>query len=126
MENPFLSLKEALEKKEQEFSGKKFRSERNEQFFELYGHYAKSYKKNMWANYISWLKQNKFKHSKEKVEQFKKISYPLISEKSFCSYWLGFIKTKDLYFLNSIARDKEQRNENFNKWLFWAIKNRDG
>lgn len=123
MENPFISLKQALQEKQQEYSGKKFRSERNEQFFELYNHYAKSYKKNMWVNYIGWLKQNRFKHSKERVAQYKKIAYPIINEKSFCSYWFGFMKTNDLYFLNSICRDKENRGENVNKWLFWAIKN---
>lgn len=44
------------------------------------------------------------------------------TEKSFCSYRLGFMKTDDLYFLISIAKDKDNRGENFNRWLFWAIK----
>ena len=76
----------------------------------------------MWKNYIAWLKQNRFKHSRDTVEEFKKIAPKEISVKSFCSFWLGHLKTEDLYYLLSIAKDKEQRGESFNKWLFWALK----
>lgn len=119
------SLAKALEQKKLEFGSKpKFRSQRNELFNELYSHYEKSYKKNTWSAYIQWLKQNKFKHSNLMVEKYKKDKSfrKQITEKSFCSFWFSFLKTEDIYYLNSIARDKDNRGENFNRWLFWSIK----
>lgn len=103
----------------------KFRSERNALFNELYGYYEKSYRKNCWSDYIAWLRKNKFKHTKDRVNEFKatKDFRKKITVKSFCSFWLSFLKTNDLYYMISIAKDKDQRGENFNKWLFWAIKN---
>lgn len=122
VDNKFL---EAIEKRKLEVEKPKFRSERSELFNELYSYYEKSYRKNCWSDYITWLKKNKFKHSKEKIAEFKKSKdfRKKISIKSFCSFWLSFVKTNDLYYLISIAKDKDQRGENFNKWLFWAIKN---
>lgn len=121
----FLSLQEAIQKRASEIGKPKFRSERNALFNELYKYYDKSWRKNMWSDYISWLKKNKYKHSKENVALYKKKAFPKISEKSFCSYWLSFMKTNDLYYLISIAKDKDQRGENFNKWLFWSLKDRE-
>lgn len=127
MDKNFISLADALLQKKVELPNVKFRSERNALFFELYGYYERSWKRNTWLNYIKWLKQNKFKSSKDKQVEFKKSKfyYPKDSEKTFCSYRLGFMKTNDLYFLISIAKDKENRGENFNQWLFWAIKFKD-
>lgn len=127
MGDTFVSLSDALAKIKAESTPPKFRSERNSIFNELYSHYEKSYKKNTWASYISWLKANRLKHSREQVEKFKKSSAfrKQITVKSFCSFWLGWMSTQDLYYLVSIARDKENRGENFNKWLFWAIKHKD-
>lgn len=124
MQNNFLSLKDAIEKIKLNIPEQKVLSERATLFKELYSYYEDSYKKNSWSNYIGWLKENHIKHSKDSVEQFKKtkLHRKQIDIKSFCSFWLGFIKTKDLYYLISIAKDKQNRNENFNKWLFWAIK----
>lgn len=45
-----------------------------------------------------------------------------ITIKSFCSFWLAHIPTKDLYYINSYARDMDRRGENFNKWLFFNLK----
>ena len=121
MDDTFISLAEYIAKIKLE-NPAPFRSERNELFNQLYAFYEKSWKKNMWIDYIAWLKKNHFKHSKEKVLAYKKVAYPKISEKSFCSYWLGHIPTNDLYYLVSIAKDKDNRGENFNRWLFWALK----
>lgn len=123
----FTPLAEALKSKMAELQNKKpqFKSERAELFNELYSHYEKSYVKNTQILYGQWLKKNKYKHSMERVEQYKKDKSfrKKITIKSFCSHWFSFIKTQDIYYLNSICRDKENRNENVNQWLFWAIKN---
>lgn len=127
MGDTFISLSDALAKMKSELNPPKFRSERNSIFNELYSYYEKSYKKNTWQEYLSWLKANKIKHTREHVEMFKKTPTfrKQITVKSFCSFWLGFMKTQDLYYLVSIAKDKENRGENFNKWLFWAIKDQN-
>lgn len=131
MEETFSSLTLALQAKMLEMQKNKekplFRSERAELFNELYGFYERSYKKNSWNAYREWLKTNKFKHTSERVEQYKKDPSfrKQITVKSFCSFWFGFMKTQDLYYLISIAKDKENRGENFNRWLFWAIKNKE-
>ncbi len=124
MENVFLSFQEAIKKAKLSAGQPKFRSQRSELFAELYSYYEKSFKKNSWVDYINWLKKNHFKHSKDKVITFKtsKEFHKKITVASFCSFWLGFMKTEDLYYLISIAKDKDQRGENFNRWLFWAIK----
>lgn len=107
-----------------EYEPKRFRSKRAELFNELYSLYEISYKRNTWKIYRSWLARNRFKHSQAKLNEFKKTKLfrKPISVKSFCSYWFGFLKTNDLYYLLSIARDKINRKENLNSWLFWAIK----
>lgn len=124
MGDTFISLSDALAKMKAESTPPKFRSERNSIFNEVYSYYENSYKKNTWSSYITWLKKNKFKHSKERVVEFKKdpTFRKQISVKSLCSFWLGFMKTQDLYYLASVMKDKENRGENVNKWLFWAIK----
>lgn len=124
MELAFTTLRQALEKRKIESPQIKFRSERSSIFSELYSYYEKSYRKNTWIAYVSWLKKNKYKHTRERVEQYKKdpTFRKKITVKSFCSFWLGFLSTQDLYYLCSIAKDMDKRNENFNRWLFWAIR----
>ena len=102
----------------------RIKSHRAELFKELYSYYELSYKKNAWSDYKRWLGKNRFKHSPVKVAEFRKSKEfrKPIDISSFCSYWFGFLKTEDLYYLISIARDKHNRGENFNKWLFWSIK----
>ncbi|HAS92275.1 MAG TPA: hypothetical protein DCS12_08600, partial [Clostridiales bacterium] len=99
-------------------------SERSELFKQLYPYYERSYKKNTWTNYITWLKRNKIKHSSKSLEDFKKSKYfhKKIDEKSLATYWLCWADKETLYYLQSIAKDMENRNQNFNRWLFWAIK----
>lgn len=103
---------------------KRSRSERAELLGQLYTFYQKDYKKQTWKTYVTWLKENKKKHSKDMMEVFKKTKsyYPIIKEKSFFSYWIGHVPTRDLYYLLSIAKDKDNRRESFNKWLFFNLK----
>lgn len=124
MDNAFVSLQDAINKKISEIPKPRFKCERAALFNELYGYYERSWKKNCWSDYINWLKSNRLKHSKEKLINFKGSPsfHKKITVASFCSFWFGFIKTNDIYYLNSICKDKENRKENVNKWLFWAIK----
>lgn len=122
MELAFTSLSDAISKMRADIPPPRFKSQRAEMMNELYSHYEKDYRKQKWREYVAWLKTNRKAHSKDAVALFKKQSYPKITVKSFCSYWLGHIPTSDLYYLNSIARDYENRGGSFNKWLFWSLK----
>lgn len=92
---------------------------------ELYEHYETEWKFQTWQNYKNWLAQNKLKPCFENQEKFKKSAFYFIkiTPKSFASFWLGHIPTNDLHYLVSIAKDKRNRKESFNRWLFWALKN---
>jgi hypothetical protein len=105
-------------------SAVQFKSSRAELFNELYSLYEQSYKKNVWDDYRKWLARNRFRHNQQRALEFKKTKdfRKPITVRSFCSFWFGFLKTDDLYYLLSVARDKTRRGENLNKWLFWAIK----
>lgn len=122
MELGYFSLQDAIAKMKMENPVPKFKSQRAELFNDLYSFYEKDYKKQKWKEYISWLKKNRKKHTKEAIAEFRLVSYPKISIRSFCSFWLGHIPTDDLYYLVSIARDCDNRGISFNKWLFWALK----
>lgn len=98
------------------------KSERAELLGKLYNIYELDYKIQTWKEYCKWLKQNKFNNSKIKVEEYRKIAYPKIQIKNFCSFWLSHIPTEDLYYLISIMNDIKNRKGSPNKWLFWAIK----
>lgn len=117
----FITLQEAIKKYKNE---KPKISQRSDLLRQIYEYYQKSYKINTWHNYLKWLKENKKEVSKETQDEFRKtkIYHKQIDIRSFCSFWLGHIPTKDLWYLLSIAKDMENRNQNFNKWLFWALK----
>jgi len=104
---------------------KKTLNQRQELFAELYNYYEKDYKKQAWKSYVQWLKQNRIKHNKISIQEYKKIAFKKITVKSFCSFWLSFIPTVDLWYLVSIAKDMDNRGQSFNRWLFWAIKVQD-
>lgn len=115
----YLSLKQVIEKYQVE---KPTLSERSQILKEIYEHYERSYKMNVWSDYIKWLKANKYKHSKEKISEYDKLKFKKITISSFCSFWLSHIPTKDLYYILSYAKDLENRKQNFNKWLFYNLK----
>lgn len=100
------------------------KSERAALFADLYAVYERSYKQNSWDAYKAWLRSKRLRHSPERVAQYAKdptFRKP-VTVKSFCSYWFGFLKTQDLYYVLSVARDMERRGQNVNKWLFYSIK----
>lgn len=122
-----ISLKDAINKLQNEgvtFSETK-RKSRNDWIKEIYEFYLKD-KKNLDINqYKRWLLRNKKRHSLSNAEHWKTSSKEWrkpITDKSFASFWLSHIPTSDLPYISSIARDKLNRGESFNKWLFWAIK----
>lgn len=117
-----ISLGEAIEQYKRDIPRPKFKSQRSEYLSELYQFYEKDYKIQMWKDYVAWLKTNRKKHSKSTIEEYKVIHFKRISLKTFCSFWLGHIPTDDLYYLISIAKDKDNRGESFNRWLFWSLK----
>ncbi len=102
------------------------RSERADILKQIYPFYVLSTRKENWKRYIGWLKSNKTKNTKERVIQFKKEKSCLKSrnEKSFV-IMLSHIPTKDLYYLLSIAKDKDKRGENFSGWLMGEIYRKD-
>lgn len=119
-----LDIKSILKNRSENISNPK--SQRAEIISQIYEYYLLDNKKQNWKNYIKWLKCNKLKHSKDNMSIFKKTKeyHKNIPIKSFCSFWLSHIKTFDLFYILSIAKDKNNRNESFNKWLFWSLKSR--
>jgi len=101
----------------------KFRSERGEVLDEVYGFYRESTRKENWKRYVKWLRENRYKASPLKIQEFKKTKIHLKTRsiKSFC-VMLAHIPTKDLYYILSIGRDKSNRKENFSGWLMGEIR----
>lgn len=99
-------------------------SERSELLKELYSHYLYWNKKDNIKKFLQVHKDNRKIYNKELQEQFKKSKdyYKPITVKLFCVR-LSHIPTQDLYYLTSIAKDMRNRGNNFNKWLWWSIKN---
>jgi hypothetical protein len=98
------------------------RSERADVLSQIYPFYALSTKKENWKRYVKWLKANKKKHSRDQVLVFKKDKMFLRTrnDKAF-AIMLAHIPTRDLYFVLSIAKDKDNRGENFSGWLMGEI-----
>lgn len=62
-------------------------------------------------------------HTPESVEKFKKVKsgvYHLIEEWNVTTFSvkISHIKTHDLYYILSVARDKENRCQPIGAWLF--------
>lgn len=77
------------------------------------------------ANCAKWLSRKKMKPIVANVEKWKKESGEFrkpITPASLASFWLSHIPTEDLFYILSIGKDKKQRNESFNRWLFWSLK----
>lgn len=98
------------------------RSERSSLLTEIYEHYKLSTRKQNWKKYILWLRANKVKHTPQRIIEFKKQKEHIKTRSisSFC-VMLAHIPTSDLYHTLSIAKDKDNRNENFSGWLLGEI-----
>lgn len=124
-----ISLSDALAKYKSEDSGKgsvnlkRYGSQRAEILAELYEFYREDWKKSTWKNYIQWLKKHRTKHSEMARVTFKSSSnYFAEMNVKYFAVRLAHIPTEDLYYLISIAKDKQKRNEDFNRWLFGSLK----
>jgi len=75
-----------------------------------------------WKRYIQFLKENRTPDTKENQTKFKKTKQ-FIKEydiKSFC-FKISHIKTPDLYYVLSVGKDMENRNQNFSGYLMKSI-----
>lgn len=103
-------------------------SERAEVIKEIYAIYTsplqrKKRKIENWKRYVNWCKVNKKENSTENQNKFRKTKFFLkeYPVKTIC-YFISHIPTKDLYYLKSIAKDMENRQENFSSYLLSSIK----
>lgn len=129
MDTEYISIKDAIAKFKK--CGIEFRPSRQvkSQRAELMQQIHEFYLKDKWVNdrklCAKWLSRKKMKPTKENVEIWKKESKEFrkpITAKSLASFWLCHIPTHDLYYIVSIAKDKKERGESFNRWMFWSIK----
>lgn len=129
-------IQDALKKYEIKKEKKNGRSEqeRDAPFNEFFGLYNSITQKNLrrkenWRRYILWLKAHRIKHTPESVVKFKKTKSSSklyihgmnhIDELDVRGFAvkISHIKTHDLYYCLSIARDKDHRGEPINAWLF--------
>lgn len=114
-------INEIIKTKEFKKLEKSERAELIKQIYEIYTspHERILRRKENWKRYISWLKENKVPHTKEKVLEFKK-NKKFIKErnvKSIC-FFLSHIPTKDLYFIISQMKDKKNRGYSASAYLF--------
>lgn len=117
-----ISFKDAILEAEKKQGKQKSLPQRTALLKELYEFYERDYGRMMRKQYFIWLGNRKHNESL-KALFMKTPSYrKKITPKSFASFWLSHIPTPDLYYLISIAKDKEARRESFNRWLFWALK----
>lgn len=75
-------------------------------------------KKENWKRYCNWARENKLSDNKENQAKFKKTKL-FIKEhslKTIC-YFLSPIPTSSLDYIVSVAKDMQNRNQNFSGYL---------
>lgn len=117
VENIEAILKKTLPKE------KKRTSERAELIKELYALYQSPRQKNHrkkanWKRYCAWCKTQKNADSENARKAFKKSKQYLREQRinTFC-FFLSPIPTKDIYYLLSVAKDMENRNQDLSSYL---------
>lgn len=104
------------------------RSERASVIKELYEIYSGDKvgrKITNWKRYCKWCRENNLTNSKENQIKFKK-SKLFIKEmpiKSFC-FFLSHLKTNDLHYMISVAKDKRNRGENYSAFIIGSVKHK--
>ena len=75
-------------------------------------------KKENWKRYCNWARENKLSDSKENQTKFKKTKL-FIKEHSLTTicYFLAPIPTSSLDYIVSVAKDMQNRNQNFSGYL---------
>ncbi len=91
--------------------------------YEVYDKDEIGRKKENWKRFIAFLKEKKQKNSPEAQKLFKKSKHYLrkLTPKQL-AIMQSHIKTQDLYFQLSIAKDKLARRENVGSYLLGSIK----
>lgn len=79
-------------------------------------------RKENWKRYRLWLMSKRIPHTPENVNNFKRVKSgknKFIDELSVPSfaYMISHIKTQDLYYVLSVCRDKNHRNESVGAWI---------
>lgn len=95
-------------------------SERNFILKEIEEYYLSKQEKNLvkienWRRYCTWCKMNKKANTPENQELFRR-NRSFIRERPLWSM-LWHIKTKDLYYILSVVKDKFNRNESIGAYL---------
>lgn len=102
----------------------KQRSQRAELIEQLYNIYmsetqVRHRKIANWKRYCEWCRNNKTPDSEEVQSKFKKSkSYIKTHNIKTFVYFLSVIPTSDLDYLISVAKDMNNRNQNFSGYLF--------
>lgn len=96
------------------------RAEFISQIFDIYSSEAQRLfrKKENWKRYCNWARENKLADNKENQTKFKKTKL-FIKEhslKTIC-YFIAPIPTSSLDYIVSVAKDMQNRNQNFSGYL---------
>lgn len=106
-------------------------SQRAELIKEIYAVYTSDdqrifRKKANWKRYCEWCKENKTGNSLEAQKKFSKSKH-FIKEhniKTFCVF-LAPMKTPDLFYIASVAKDMANRKQNFSGFIISNMLNRE-
>lgn len=118
------SIQELLQQK---IEKKKKTSERAEAIKSIYEVYSSQKqkmfrRKENWKRYCEWCRANRKENSPENTKLFKK-SKKFIKEhsvKTIC-YFLSHIPTSDLYYISSVGKDMQNRNQNFSGYFISSL-----
>lgn len=101
----------------------KVRSQRAELIDKIYAIYTSPTqkmfrRKQNWLRYCQWCRDNKLANLKENQAKFKKSKHFIREHniKSFC-YFMSVIPTADLYYVVSVAKDMNNRGQNFSSFI---------
>ena len=108
---------------EQQVQQKRYHSERAEIIDKIYKHYLYWNKDSNIKAFLQLHRDTDKLKNKQLLEDFKKTKqyYKPLTVKAICIK-IAHIPTQDLYYILSIANDMKNRKQNFNKWLFYSIK----
>lgn len=102
------------------------KSQRNDLMNQIYSFYLTDQervhnKKYRLKLYQVWLKENKYRHTMERALEFKKTktykNTKGFTPKTMACFFLSHVKTKDLFYVLSVAKDKYMRNESVGMYI---------
>lgn len=103
---------------------KKKGSQRNDLMRQIYAFYDTAQEDRLrkianWRRYVTHLKVNKIKDSNEEKKKFpkNKTFIKKFTPRTMAAYYLSHVKTADLWFVLSVAKDKGFRNESVGSYI---------